>query len=120
MASLKDLKAHMAGRLAMSVLLALSLVAPLVGCSSGPQDEVIGNAIKETDSTIRQGAYVLDTFEVTNSYTREIGGETVYVYDYAGNVVAKNEMVTREGFPANGKIEGTISVVQRGDAWYTF
>lgn len=97
--------------------LVLALTTLLAGCSS-PPDAVIEEAIINKHGGLKMKIYTLENYEITNSYTQEINGETYYVYDYAGNVKAYSDEVRMSGFKVNDTISGTVSIVKRGDNWY--
>lgn len=100
----------------MSIVITLTVL--LAGCF-GPPDDAIEAAIIEKHGSLSMKIYKLSDYEVTNSYTQDFGGDTVYVYEYTGNVVAASEAVARSGFKAADTISGTVSLVQRGDNWYS-
>jgi hypothetical protein len=55
--------------------------------------------------------FVLDGFEILNSYTRNIDDEKWYVIEYDAM------MRLKDGDKANS-VKGTISLVKRGKSWY--
>lgn len=68
-------------------------------------------AIGEKHPSIAVGAIKMESYEITNSYTREIENEKVFYYDYS--IKVKNSM-----FVPNGGINGTLTLVKRGEKWY--
>lgn len=110
------MKIHIAQN-AMFSLIALSLL--ITGCSSGAPDEAIKQAIMDNQNTLKHKLYILDDFTVTNSYTREFGDETYYVYEYDADVHACDGCVGKiPQLKPNAVLQGSVSLVQRGDNWY--
>lgn len=96
----------------------LALTGLLSGCF-GPSDADIEAAIIEKHGGLSMKVYKLVDYHVTNSYSEDFGGGTVYIYEYTGNVAAANDGVTKSGFKANDTISGTVSLMKRGDKWYS-
>lgn len=94
---------------ALLVLLAVSFF--LVGCSSGAPDEAIKQAIINSQPTLKGGGFVLVKYEITNTYTREIEGETYHFYDYNGEISSAFA-------ETHNPIQGSVGLVHRGDSWY--
>lgn len=102
---------------ALLLLLAVSFV--LVGCSSGAPDDAIQQAITDNQNTLKYKLYILDDFKITNSYTRELGDETYYVYEYDANVHACDGCVGKiPQLKQTDVLQGSVSLVKRGDSWY--
>lgn len=99
-----------------AILTTLAAVVLLQGCSSGPSDDVIEKALKQKHSSLQFGIYELDDFDITNSYTREVGGETVHYLDYVMYVEAADE--ARGTVKDSDETTGTLALVMRGDKWY--
>lgn len=104
-----------------SLLFALVVAFALTGCFGGPSGDVIEKAIAKQQPYIKPGVfYNLADYKVTNQYSREINGETVYTVEYTGNITASAEL--RRLVPnrpdMEKTIQGTVSMVKRGDAWY--
>lgn len=102
----------------LTVAAVISLVSILSGCSS-PPDDIIEKAIINNHPSLQGGNwYTLDRYEINNSYTREIAGETVYVYDYTMHAKSVKEMPADGAFKNNVSASGTVNIVKRGDVWY--
>ena len=87
-------------------LLAFAFFA-LTACSGAPSDDVLEWAIGQKHSSIQMGVVKMKDYEIDNSYTREIEGESVFFYDYAANT-------------SMGIVRGSFSVVKRGEKWYMY
>lgn len=93
-------------------LIFLSVVFMLCGaCSDKPSEDVLKWAIAEKHPSIAVGAIKMESYEITNSYTREIENEEVFFYDYA--IKTQKNM-----FVPNGLVTGNFSLVKRGEKWY--
>jgi len=105
---------------AASLLFALTVAFGLSGCFGGPPDGVIEQAIAKKHLSIQPGVFFeLGDYKVTNQYSRQIDGETVYTVDYAGKITPSAAL--RQVAPNMHKdqsIRGAVSMVKRGDAWY--
>lgn len=92
----------------------------LSGCSE-PPDDVIQQAIIDDHDALKEHVYELTRFEVTNSYEREISGETATVVEYTGETKLANRNLNL-GFGItlkdNDTVQGTIVLVKRGNSWY--
>lgn len=110
------MKIHLYRSFALAII-ALSLF--LTGCSSGAPDDVIKEAIAKNHNTIQYKLYFMDDYKITNSYTREMNGETYYVYEYDVNVHACDGCVGKiPQLKKTDTLQGSVSLVQRGDKWY--
>lgn len=90
----------------------VSLVFVLcAACSDKPSDDVLKWAIGEKHPSIAVGVFKMESYEITNSYTREIENEKVFYYDYSVKV-------NKNAFVPNGLVNGTLSLVKRGEKWY--
>lgn len=87
------------------------------GCSSGPPEDIVKDAISKSYSEVQSGWYKITEYEITNSYTREMDDETVHFLDYVVHF-KQNEESAYE-LPSLDAKEGTISLVKRGDKWYS-
>lgn len=100
----------------------LILFIALVGCSSGadmPEESVIRNVIAKTSGI--GGIYNLDTYEITNSYSREVDGEEHVTIEYQGVFNMKDQWKGTSTFSADPEQvtkPGSITVVKRGSKWY--
>lgn len=100
------------------ITLTLLLTLLLTGCGS-PSSDIIEGAVKEqlsADFGFSPGEIV--DLDITNEYTEEVEGQTVYVYDY--ELLVKYSADTR-AFLTNeeeGVHTGSVSIVKRGDVWY--
>lgn len=93
-------------------LIFLSLAFALcAACSEKPSDDVLKWAIGEKHPSIGLGAIKMESYDITNSYTREVEGEEIFYYDYSVKV-------QKNMFVPNGLVNGSISLVKRGDKWY--
>lgn len=103
------------GRIPMKefVLLAsLVCLTALVGCG-GPPSSVVEQAIKEP--IVFDGNTTL-SYKIGNKYTRELGGEKIWVYEYDHARVKP----AYEGFGwmSNREWSGKVELVKRGSKWY--
>ena len=84
-------------------LIAFAFLAS-VGCSKAPSEDILKWAIGKQ---IPIAAVKMTGYEITNNYTRDINGETIYYYDYTATV--------------NGSILNLrFALVHRGDKWYMY
>lgn len=84
-------------------LMALAFLAS-AGCSKAPSEDILKWAIGKQ---IPVAAVKMTGYEITNDYTRDINGETIYIYDYTAKV--------------NGSdLNLTFALVHRGDKWYMY
>lgn len=92
----------------------------LSACSGGPPDDIVVEGIKRNDIMIASKMYKLTDWKTTNSYTRKIGDETIYMVEYSGtrkmdrNVAPIN---LQGGNPDEVQFTGKLSLVKRGNAW---
>lgn len=101
---------------ALLALIAISAI--LTGCSSGAPDEAIKQAIIENQWKLKSKVYIMDDYEITNSYTKELGDETYYIYEYDAHVRACPGCTISAMVKETATLQGSVSLVQRGDNWY--
>lgn len=105
-----------------SILLSLFTIITLTACSSSsefPENEIMRKAIQKTSSIA--GFYDLDSFEITNSYTRQIKGEEYLTIEYQGEFEMKKKWRKADTFSADPRQvtkSGAFSIVKRGNQWY--
>lgn len=92
---------------------ALLLLFTITACSAAPSDDVLVWAISQKHSSIEMGLVKMKNYKITNNYTREIQGETIYFYDYT--LVGTSKL-----FPGEKSESGTFSLVKRGEKWYMY
>lgn len=88
------------------ILMALALLTT-AACSNGPSEDTLKWAIGQQHSSISVGAVRMKSYDITNHYTHEINGETIYTYDYTAKL-------------QNMNLDGSFSLIKRGDKWYMY
>lgn len=105
-------------------ILILCLIA-ISGCSSSPPDELIEKSIVKKFPN--PNAFQLNSWSETNSYTREVSGEEVYILEYESEFELKPKY--KKYLNSGGGIsfpnefyesKGNVSFVERGSKWYSF
>ena len=102
--------------------LTLILFTLLTGCSAGldlPEDKIIRIAIDRSAGV--GDVYKLNSYDITNSYSRLVNGEEYVTIEYIGTFDMKDSWKERHNYPKEShqiKQSGTLSVVKRGNQWY--
>lgn len=85
------------------LLMALAFMAS-AGCSKAPSEDVLKWAIGKQ---IPIAAIKMSGYEITNSYTRDINGETIYFYEYTAKLPSTSMNLK-------------LALVERGNKWYMY
>lgn len=94
------------------ILTALAFITA-TACSAEPANDIVKWAIGQKHPSIEMGAVKMESYDITNHYTRQIRGETIYVYDYTATITSKL-------YTGQQAIKGSFTIVKRGDKWYMY
>lgn len=105
-----------------SIVCAVLFCVSLCGCSSNPPEDSLKECILTGTSYIfgyREGKIDIDSYNITNKYTRIINGEKVNVYEVEYKIrltpKAEGAKLAPEHFQLHRNIFG---LVKRGKKWY--
>jgi len=113
----------------ISTLMFGLFIVMLSACgSSTPSEDVVKDSVAKMMTVAIHcpecplEVVILDDYEITNSYTKEVNNETAYLFEFKLNLKVMGwdgSKVLKDEINNYGPMTGTVALVKRGNKWYS-